>query len=378
MRTRIEIDTQTFVRFWLVVFGFAAVALLIFIARNALLLLGIAFFLALALSRPVKWLDKKVPGTNRVGATALAFLAVVAVVTVIIFLVIPPVIEQTAKLVDTFPTLLKNAQSQWGGLSDVVQKYNLQPQIDQAVNSFRNSLSSWAATLGQGVITSVGSLMSFFGTSLIVLFITFFMLVEGPTWIDRLWAVYDDKKRMKRHQTLMARMYNVVTGYVTGQVTVSALEALFAGVLTFAISLFMPEVSRNLALPVAAVAFLLSLIPMFGPIAAGLVASLLIALSSLPAAIIYLVCIMIYLQVESNIIVPAVQSKSSNLSPLVILSSVMIGIFMFGLPGAIIAIPVAGCVRILVEEYIKKHRAENEPAAKKLKDKVKEKILELE
>lgn len=354
MRTRIEIDTHTFVRFWLVVFGFAAVALLVFFARNALLLIGISFFLALALSRPVSWLAKRMPGNNRVGASAIAFLAVVAVVTTIVFLIVPPIVEQTAKLADNFPTLVNNAQNQWTGLNDIIQKNNLQPQIDQAITSIRNGIASWAGTIGQGVVSGLGSVITFITTSLIVLFMTFFMLVEGPVWAKRVWLLYEDRDKMKRHSHLMDRMYNVVTGYVTGQVTVSAIDGLSAGLAVFVLSLFFHEVPSSLALPVAAMSFVLSLIPMFGATIAGTLAAILIALNNIPAAIIYIVYFFIYQQVENNVIVPTIQSKSLNLSALVIIIAVTIGVFMFGIVGGIIAIPIAGCVKILLEEHVSK------------------------
>lgn len=360
MRTRIEIDTRTFVRFWLVVFGFAAIALLVFVARDALLLVGISFFLALAFSRPVSWLAKRLPGNNRVGASAIAFLAVVAVVTTIVFLIVPPIVEQSAKLADSFPTLVENAQKQWTGLNDFVQKNNLQPQIDQAINTIRSNVSSWAGTIGQGVISGLGSVLTFITTSLIVLFMTFFMLVEGPVWARRVWLLYEDRNKMKRHSHLMERMYNVVTGYVTGQVTVSAIDGLSAGLAVFIISLFFHEVSSSLALPVAAMSFVLSMIPMFGATIAGTLAAVLIALNNIPAAIIYIVYFFIYQQIENNVIVPTVQSKSLNLSALVIIISVTIGIFMFGIAGGIIAIPIAGCVKILLEEYVKKVQHERQ------------------
>lgn len=360
MRTRIEIDTHTFVRFWLVVFGFAAVALLIFAARNALLLIGISFFLALAFSRPVSWLAKRLPGNNRVGASAIAFLAVVAVVTTIVFLIVPPIIDQSARLADSFPTLIENAQKQWTGLNDFVQKNNLQPQIDQAINTVRSNISSWAGTIGQGVISGLGSVLTFITTSLIVLFMTFFMLVEGPVWAKRIWLLYEDRDKMKRHSHLMERMYNVVTGYVTGQVTVSTIDGISAGLAVFIISLFFHEVPSSIALPVAAMSFVLSMIPMFGATIAGTLAAILIALNNIPAAIIYIVFFFIYQQIENNVIVPTVQSKSLNLSALVIIVAVTIGVFMFGIAGGIIAIPIAGCVKILLEEYVRKVQHERQ------------------
>ncbi len=360
MKTRIEIDTKTFVRFWLVVIGFAALAIFLYGARNALVLVAISLFLALAFSRPVTWLSKKLPGNSRVGATAVAFISVVAIFGTLIFLVIPPIVDQSAHLADNFPSLVENARHQWGGLNDLIQRHNLQPQIDSAVENVKSSMFSWAGNLGQSFVSGLGSVLTFFTTSLIVLFMTFFMLVEGPEWAKRVWLLYRDNGKMRYHKKLLDRMYNVVTGYVTGQVTVSAIDGVAAGLAVFILSLFFHEIPSSLALPVAAMSFVLSMIPMFGATIAGALAAILIALNSIPAAIIYIVYFFIYQQIENNVIVPAVQAKSINLSALSILVAVTIGIFMLGLPGGIIAIPLAGCLKILAEEYVDKVNEERQ------------------
>src|SRR5664279_4164410 len=101
MKVRIEIDTRTFVRFWLVVIGFALVALAVYSALSALVIIGAAFFLAMALNGPVSRVAKVLPGKSRVGATAIAYIVVVFLLGVFIFLVVPPIIEQTAKFVAT-------------------------------------------------------------------------------------------------------------------------------------------------------------------------------------------------------------------------------------------------------------------------------------
>ena len=77
MKVKIQIDTQTFVRFWLVVIGFAAAGWLLFAAREALTIIGISFFLAIALSKPVATLAKMLPNRSRVGGTAIAFVLIV-------------------------------------------------------------------------------------------------------------------------------------------------------------------------------------------------------------------------------------------------------------------------------------------------------------
>ena len=105
-------------------------------------------------------------------------------------------------------------------------------------------------------------------------------------------------------------------------------------------------------MPTAAVAFVLSLIPMFGATIGGTIVTLLLALNSIPAAIIYVIFFVIYQQVENNFISPHIQAKHIDLSALMVLASVTVGLYMFGVVGGIIAIPIAGSIRVLVDEHI--------------------------
>ena len=125
MKMKVEIETQTFVRFWLVVLGFIVLLGSIYLAKGALITIGVALFLALALNPPVTALAAKLPGKSRVGATALAYLIVVTLLGGILFLVVPPIIQQTAKFTATVPSLIDKATSQRPVLDDFVEKYNL-------------------------------------------------------------------------------------------------------------------------------------------------------------------------------------------------------------------------------------------------------------
>ena len=366
MKVKIEIDTKTFVRFWLVVIGFAFAILAIYSASAALILIGIALFLALALNAPVSFLAKHLPGKSRVGGTAIAYILVVVILAVVVFLVIPPIVQQTAKFVDTVPGIVDGVINQWHGLSQLVEKYHLQPQVDSALESLKNNTIGIATSAGQNLVSGIGSVFSVIASTFLVLVLSFLMLIEGPTWLNRLWGVYNDEERMEQHRRLVHRMYNVVTGYVGGQLTVSAIGAVCAGITVFVLSLFFQEVPSNLALPTVAIAFTLSLIPMFGATIGGVLVSLLLAFNSLTAGIIFAVYFIIYQQIENNFISPAIQSKRVELSALTVLVSVTIGIYVFGLLGGIISIPVAGCVKVLLENYLARAKQNREKSEKPL------------
>jgi predicted PurR-regulated permease PerM len=373
MKVRIDIDTRTFVRFWLVVIGFAFAILAIYSASAALILIGIAFFLALALNAPVSFLARHLPGKSRVGGTAIAYILVVVLLAVFVFLVVPPIVQQTVKFGETVPGLVEGATSQWHGLNELVTRYHLEAQVDSAMEAVKNNTSGWAASVGQNVLSGIGSIAGVIVSSILVLVLSFLMLVEGPMWLKRLWGVYNDQERMEYHRNLVHRMYNVVTGYVIGQLTVSTIGATSAGLVVFVLSLIFPAVPANLALPTVAIAFTLSLIPLFGATIAGVLVSILLMFNDITAGIIFAIFFIVYQQLENNFISPTIQARKLELSALTVLASVLIGVTLFGLAGGIISIPIAGCLKVLLEDHLqraKKNRARSETPLAKLAKKI--------
>ena len=374
MKVRIEIDTKTFVRFWLVVMGFGLACLAIYSAKDALILLGISLFLALALNRPVAAIAKKLPGKSRLGGTALAYTTLVLLLGCVAWFVVPPIVQQSAKFVESVPSLIDQTGSQWHGFNELIDKNGLRPQVDATLNNLKQQASSWAASAGTSLISSVGSLAAFLGSLFLVLVLSFLMLLEGPMWMKRLWGLYNDQEKMERHKKLVGRMYNVVTGYVSGQLTVSGIDAILSGFVVFVLSLAFPAIDSNLAMLTVMVTFVLTLIPMFGATLAGLLISLLLFFNNVTAGVIYAIYFIVYQQIENNFIAPSIQSKKLELSALMVLSSVTIGLYVGGLLGSLIAIPTAGVVRVLLENYLEQarlNRIESEKPLNKLMKKLK-------
>ncbi|NCU40538.1 AI-2E family transporter [Candidatus Saccharibacteria bacterium] len=352
MKVQIAIDTRTFVRFWLVLLAFVLGIFAIYSAKSALVLILIALFLALALNTPVTHIAQRLPGKSRIGATAIAYVIVLAILAVVIFLVIPPIALQTGRFINSTPDLIDDLSKQWKEFGTFATQYNLQVQLSQMIESAKNSLQTFAVGFGQNILGGIGSFFATIFSSVLALTLAFFMLIEGPGWMRRIWELYTDEAKMQSHRRVFNKMYNVVTGYVIGQLTVSALGGVFSGLFVFLLSFIFPQVSANLAFPTVAIVFTLSLIPMFGATIAGLLVGLLLIANNLVAGIVYVVYFIIYQQIENNFISPAIQSKRLELSPLIVLGAVTIGTYVFGLAGGIISIPIAGIIKVLVEEYL--------------------------
>lgn len=355
MKVKLDIDTKTFVRFGLIVIGFIVAMLVIYKTRSALTTIGISIFFALALNPPVSMIARRLPGRSRVGATALAYLLVLVFLGGLLFLVVPPVIEQSTKFAQTVPQLIDDATNQRQIADDFVVRYGLEDQVDQAIENAKSQASSVAANLGNVLVSSASVLFSGAATLLFIVVLTFLMLIEGPNWLRKIWGLYHDPVKLERHRAVSHKMYKVVTGYVNGQMLV----ALIAAVSTLATILILSAVfplPANLALPLAAIIFLAGLVPMVGATIGAVLVTLVLLLNSFPAAVIFLIFFVIYQQVENNFISPTIQSKSVELSALTVLSAILIGITLFGLLGGLISIPIAGCIRVLMIDYLEHSR----------------------
>ena len=144
-----------------------------------------------------------------------------------------------------------------------------------------------------------------------------------------------------------------------------------AGLCVFILSLISPNIDGNLAMPTILMTFVLTPIPMFGSTVAGVLVGLLLLLNDPVFGIVYGIYFIVYQQIENNFIAPAIQAKNVELSALVILISVTIGIYVAGLVGGVIAIPIAGTIKVFIEDYLERRqvvkRDDDKPVAKLVK-----------
>ena len=355
MKVKIDIDTATFVRFGLVVLGFVVALMIVYKTRGALTILGIALFLALALNPPVSLIARRLPGNSRVGATAIAYLVVVSLLGGFLFMVAPPVIEQTSRFAETVPSIIDDVAKNRTVFDDFIQRYGLEETTDKAIENAKDQASSLASNLGNLLIGGAGVLFNGIANLIFVLVLAFLMLIEGPAWLRKLWGMYQDPELLERHSTMVKKMYRVVTGFVNGQLTVAAIAAVCALVVILLLSTTM-GLPANIALPLATIVFLSGMIPMIGSTIGGTLVALVLLFNSPFAALVFVIYFIVYQQIENNFIAPTIQAKSVELSALAILAAILIGVSLFGLLGGIIAIPVAGCLRVLLLDYLEHSR----------------------
>ena len=358
MKVKIEIDTKTLIRFWLVIFGFIILAGAIWIAKDVLIMIIIAAFLALALNSPVAKIAKILPGSskNRVGATAVAYLIIVLIFGALFSVLTPIITDQVKHFSKDLPQIVQNYTGEQSGIRRFITENHLEGMISQAVDSVTRSINSSVSKLGDVFFGSIASIVGWIISLFMVLAMAFLMLVEGPDLIDKIFKVfYTDKILEKNHRRILSRMYGTVSGYVSSIVTICSISAT-CGSITTAILALIFDFPISLIAPIAVLLFIFGMIPMVGTTIAGMLSALIIGLNSPTAGLIFLAYFLIYQQIENNVISPMVQARNNQLSALIIFIALTVGVYAFGLLGALLAIPLAACAKIIIQEQLKSRK----------------------
>jgi predicted PurR-regulated permease PerM len=348
----LTVSFETFVR--VVIFVILTIALLTALKRaeHALLLIFTAFFLALALNAPVYWLSRQLPGKrrgNRALATSLSFLIVIIMLGGFIASIAPPLVSQTENFVGAAPNLVRNFRGQDSETGRIIRKYHLEKQVTDV----SNQLSSRLKHAGGSAFSTLKRIGSSVFSILTILVLTFMMLVEGPRWLAFMREVVPDKHHAMADR-LVRDMYRVIKGFVNGQVTLAALASV----------LIVPAVLiLHIGYPAAllVIIFICGLIPMVGHTIGAIIITTVALFHSTSAAVIILAYYILYQQIENYLIQPRIQANSTNMSPLLVFASVIVGVSFGGLFGGLVAIPVAGCIRIALLEYLRSKKIIDSP-----------------
>lgn len=342
----LTISTESFARLAVMVILTIVLLLAVQKAAHALLLVFAAFFLALALNQPVSWISRRLPGRmrgNRTAATATSFIIVILFLGSFLASVVPPLVKQSQSFVSAVPTLIKDYRGQNSPIGKIIRTYHLEKQVDSISSQFSGRLKNIGGTAFntiQAIGTSVFSMLT-------ILVLAFMMLGEGPGWLRFTKQLIPDKHH-EMADRMGVDMYKVIKGYVNGQVTLAALAAVL-----ILPALLILHISYPIALMV--LIFICGLIPMVGHTIGAILVTLVALFHSTSSAAIILIYYILYQQTENYLIQPRVQANSTNMSPLLVFMSVVIGVSFGGLFGGLVAIPVAGCLRIITLEYLRLH-----------------------
>jgi len=337
------------VRTILAVFGIAILVWgllhIVSVARHVIVWILISLFLALAINPLVEWFQRH--GVPRRGwAASAAFLLVLIAVAAIGAAFVPTLISNVNHFVNAVPGYVHDVTTGKGRFGFLETKYHIREKVEEQIHKGGAKrllgLSGAAISITKGVINIV------VGTITIV-FLTFFMLLEGPQWIDRLYGLLSPESQ-PRWRGVGRDIYRTVGGYVTGNLLIS----LIAGGLTTLVLLVM---GVPYAVALGLIVALLDLIPLAGATIAAIIIATVAFLHTIVAGIVVVVFFVIYQQVENHVLQPVVYGRTVQLSPLAVLISVLIGAELAGILGALAAIPVAGAIQVLIADFLRVRRA---------------------
>lgn len=342
-KTEITISNKTIFKVLAAVLAWLLLLAALRKATHALVLIFTAFFLALALNAPVHWIAEHLPGKRRGSrkiGTAVSFIIVIAFLVGFLASIVPPLVQQTNNFIKAAPGLVEDVRNENSSLGNFVRRYNLEDQVEK----FSTQLSDRLGNVGSGAVSGVTKVSGSIFSMLTILVLTFMMLIEGPHWVKLFMGMLSKNKR-RRADSLLNDMYRVVKGFVNGQVVLAALAS---------VMILAPLLILGIGYPIALmlIVFICGLIPMVGHTIGAVIVSTVALFTSPIAAVIILLYYFLYQQIENYVIQPRVQSNATNMSPLLVFSSVIVGVSFGGILGGLVAIPVAGSLRVLVVDYL--------------------------
>ncbi len=314
--------------------------LLLFVRNESRVLIRIvvAGFFAVVLSPAVDALDRRVH--RRALSTSLVFLTCFGVLALLIYVFVTPIVDQADNLVESLPELVDDAQAGRGPVGELVDRYDL----DRWVNDNQERLQGYVSDLSTPALNAARSVFNGLIAFLTVSVLAFLMVLRGPQ-ICASALVLIPRRHRERVGLMSVEASRAVSGYVAGNLVIS----IVAGLATYALLLV-------LGVPYASVIALwvafADIIPLVGATLGAIPTVGLAFLHSPAAGVAALIFYIVYQQFENHVLQPAVMSRTVAVSPLMVIVSVLIGVELLGFLGALLAIPAAGVLSVVVRTLL--------------------------
>jgi predicted PurR-regulated permease PerM len=316
--------------------------------RRVLTWIVVAAFFAVALTPLVDRVQHRLVHRRSV-ATLLVFLVVLAALAALVAAFAVPLAKEGTQLAGQLPQLIEDARNGRGPVGELLDRTNALQYVQQnqdRIRSFASGLTTPAAGVLKGVATGVAG-------SLTIFVLAYLMVLEAPKIIDGAVAVLSPQRerRVRRVGSDCARS---VTGYISGNLLISVI----CGLLTYG-------VLKLLGVPFAGLISLFvalaDLIPLVGATLGAVVAVLAAFVHSVPAGIGVIIFFIVYQQLENHLLQPLILSRTVNLNPLTVLVAILVAVELAGILGALLAIPIAGMIQVIVRDLWDNRRGRPKP-----------------
>jgi len=341
--------TRTVIRTVLIVVCVILALYVIYLLRRPISWLIIAAFIAIAAAGPVNYLQRHM---RRGFAIALTYLTLILIPVGLGALLIPPMVGEVEELAANAPEYAEDVTDyveENKTLRNLNDDYDITTKLQEEADKLPDKIPDAAgalADIGVGVVNSIFAFVTIFILSI-------FMVAGGPRWVGR-FVEMQSPDHAERIDRTLHRIANAVGNYVSG----ALLQATIAGITSFIV---LSILGVPFAGPLALLVALFDLIPVVGAsIAAFLVAIVTIFVNFPVALIVWVGFAIVYQQVENYLIQPQIQKRATEIEPFVVLIAVLFGSTLFGLMGALLAIPTAAAIQIALHEWVEYRRAVDE------------------
>ncbi len=333
-------STRVVLRTVLVVVTVVLTLYVVYLLRQPITWIVVAAFIALALSAPIGFLSKRMP---RGLAIAVVYLVLILIPAGITAAVVPTLIGEAEELVNNLPQYATDLQEfvrDNERLSELEAEYDVTGRIQEEAQQIPARFGDAAGVLGDigsGLVSSIFALVT-------ILILSVFMVGGGPRW-RRAFLANQDPERAEAFNRAGDRIARAVSGYVAGVLV----QALIAGVTSWIVlSILGVPFAGALALLIA----LFDLIPLVGATIGAVIVGVITLFVNFPeATIVWVIWSIICQQVENTVIQPQIQNRAVEIQPFLVLVSVLFASTLFGVLGALLAIPVAASISVVWREY---------------------------
>jgi predicted PurR-regulated permease PerM len=324
-----------------------ALYFVLFLVLQVIGLFLIAVFFALAIAPPVNWLqDHRVP---RWLAILLVYLAIAAMIFGIGLLIVPPLAEGVDDLSADLPGYVEDLREN-ETFREYDDRYDITERLQEQAEDLPNRLGDAAGTLRDVTVGVFSRFIQLFS----ILVIAFFLLMDGHRILNFLYSQLSEA-RERRLRTVTEDISAAINGYVFGNFVISVL----AGLVTY-VTLTILDVP--FAVPLAILFAFFDLVPLVGATVGGILVGIVVAFINFPVAlIVWAIVLIVYQQVENNLIQPYIYGRTVELHPLVVIVAILIGGSLLGILGALLAIPAAATLQSIVRDYWRFYRGGEPP-----------------
>jgi predicted PurR-regulated permease PerM len=336
-----KIDQPFMVGFTLTLGGLAALLLGLAVSNLATVIIYIvlALFAALGIEPVVNTLVRR--GVKRGWAIAIVFFGLTLLLVGILWLVIPTVIQQISQFVQDIPSLVNAAEkSDWFAY--------LQGMFGTAVPDLLNNLETFLtdpgniAAIGGGAVQVGISIVSGISGAFITLVLTLYFIASMPAIKQAFYSLAPARNRPGLRD-LTEQITGSIGGYLIGMVVLATANAIFAFILHLILGLPFPAL-------MAVIAFLITLIPLIGPVLYWIIASVIALFTDPLTALLFAVFYLAYIQIEAYVLTPRVMNRTISIPGSLVVIGALVGGTLLGLIGALVAIPVSASILLIIKQ----------------------------